>query len=486
VRVRIAPGPTGPFHIGRSRTAVLNWLFARHEGGVFVLRIEDTDRERSKPEHLNGILDSLRWLGLQWDEGPEAGGQYGPYFQMGRLETYQAFISRLEETGKVYRCYCTPAELDALRKHADRERRPFRYPRTCRYLTAEERSEREARGLACALRLAIPTEGATSWVDMVLGEISVANEELDDFIIVRSDGVPVYNFVVVVDDCAMKITHVIRGQDHVSNTPKQILLYEALGEPIPQFGHAPLVVGLEGKKISARFGAEPVLAYGKNGYLPEAVLNYLATVGVSYEGDREIFSPDELVAAFDISRIGKASAAFDQEKLDWMNGVYIRQLPLDEFVRLSLPFLQLRELVSTPPAADEVAYATRALRLEQERVKTLAETPDAVEFFFVDPVYDPEFLVVRKSMREDTARVLEGAIDVVGRAEDFTHDTLERDFRALVDRLELDTTAVFQTVRVAITGRTASPPLFDTMTVIGRWRVQKRLEDAHDALGGRT
>jgi glutamyl-tRNA synthetase len=484
--VRIAPGPTGPFHIGRSRTAVLNWLFARHHDGTFVLRIEDTDRDRSKPEHLSGILESLRWLGLEWDEGPDVGGPYGPYFQMGRLDSYREYARRLEESVRAYRCYCTADELNALRKQADFERRPFRYPRTCRYLTVAERAERESRGSPYALRLAVPTQGTTAWDDLVLGEITVENEELDDFIIVRSDGVPLYNFVVVVDDCTMRITHVIRGQDHVSNTPKQILLYEALGEPMPRFAHTPLVVGLEGKKISARHGAEPVSAYGRDGYMPEAVLNYLATVGASYDGDREIFSAGELVEVFDISKIGKASAAFDPDKLDWMNGVYIRQLPLDEFVRLSLPFLQLRGLVSTPPTPDEIAYATRALELEQERVRTLAETPDAVEFFFGDIVYDPEFLVAKKSTHDDAMRILVGAIDIITRTEKLGHDELEAEFRALADRLGLPTTVVFPTVRVAITGRTASPPLFDTMRVLGRYRVQQRLQDALQTLTGRA
>jgi glutamyl-tRNA synthetase len=327
-------------------------------------------------------------------------------------------------------------------------------------------------------------DGETSWNDLVLGEITYRNSELDDFIIVRSDGVPLYNFVVVVDDCTMRITHVIRGQDHVSNTPKQILLYQALEVTTPTFGHTPLVVGLEGKKMSARHGAEPVSAYAKDGYLSDAVLNYLAIVGASYDGDREIFSPDELVEVFDIAKIGKASAAFDAEKLDWINGVYIRQLPLDEFVRLCLPFLELSNLVSTPPAPDEIAYASRALALEQERVRTLAEAPDAVEFFFKDLVYDPELLVVRKSTTEVAERVLAGAVEAVVRAETFSRNELEADFRALSDELGLNTTIVFATVRIAITGRPASPPLFATMEVLGRYRVQTRLEDALRLLRG--
>ena len=479
VRVRIAPGPTGPFHIGRSRTALLNWLFARHHGGTFVLRIEDTDQKRNKPEHLQSILDSLRWLGLAWDEGPDVGGPYAPYFQMGRLDTYHRCAQQLLDASHAYRCFCTPEELDDLRQQAQREHRAFRYPRICRNLSAEERAERERRGLASVLRLRIPDDGTTCFDDLVLGSISVQNSELDDFVIVKSDGTPTYNFAVVVDDFTMRITHVIRGQDHVPNTPRQLLVYRYLGEEPPQFAHVPLVIGMDRGKISARHGAEPVVAYGEDGYLPDAIVNYLATLGASYDGEREIFSREELIDVFDLGKLGKASPVHNDEKLEWMNGVYIRALPLEEFVQRSLPFLQIRGLVSTATSETDMRYAGRALALEQERVKSLAETPDAVEFFFQDNLaYDPSLLVPRKSSPDGARRILHASLDAIVHVEDFSHQPLDATFRALTDELGLTTRDVFGTVRVAITGRTAAPPLFETMEVLGRERVRTRLERA--------
>ncbi|GAC1444216.1 MAG: glutamate--tRNA ligase [Chloroflexota bacterium] len=479
VRVRIAPGPTGPFHTGRSRTALINWLFARHHGGTFVLRIEDTDQQRSKPEHLHSILESLRWLGLTWDEGPDVGGPYEPYFQMGRLDTYRECADRLIHQGNAYPCYCTAEELDALREQARLDKQPFRYPRTCRDLDDAQRHEREAAGRTPVLRLKIPESGATTFHDLVVGDVTVSNVELDDFVIMRANGVPTYNFAVVVDDLTMKISHVIRGQDHVPNTPRQILVYQYLGEDVPQFAHLPMVLGMDRGKISARNNAQPVTVYGNDGYLPDALTNYLGTIGISYEEEREIFSLAELVEHFDMNKIGKAGAAFDEEKLNWMNGVHIRALPLEEFVSKSLPFLQIRGLVGAPPSGDELEYATQALALEQERVRTLADTPDAVDFFLrSDLVYDPALLVVKKSSPADAARVIQGSLQVIQQVQSFAHDDLEEAFRRLSETLDLKTGIVFGTVRVALTGRTAAPPLFDTMVVLGRERVSKRLEIA--------
>jgi glutamyl-tRNA synthetase len=474
----MAPGPTGAFHIGRTRAAIVNWIFARHHGGTFVLRIEDTDVQRSKPEHLQSILDSLRWLGLTWDEGPEIGGPYAPYFQMGRLDSYSEYCSRLLDSGHAYKCYCTAEELDELRRQAEVDRRPFRYPGTCRNLTPEEQAEREARGLKAAIRLLVPDEGETSWDDLILGQISYRNDEIGDFVIQRSSGIPLYNFTVTIDDLTMQISHVIRGQDHISNTPKQILIYQALGIETPTFGHVPLMVSSEGAKIGARFGASAVVGLADAGYLPEAVFNYMATLGITYEADREIYSRDEIINLFDIGHVSHSPAVFDAEKLDWMNGVYIRNLSLDDFVSRSLPFLQADGLVSATPSDSEIEQATRALALEQERVRTLAETPDAVRFFLTDHVdYDPALLVVKKSSVEDARRVLTSAIEVCAGC-DFTSDALEHAFRNLAETLGLKTGIVFGTIRVAVTGRTAAPPLFATLEVLGRERVLQRLEAA--------
>lgn len=482
VRVRMAPGPTGAFHIGRTRAAIVNWIFARHNGGTFVLRIEDTDAERSKPEHLESILDSLRWLGLTWDEGPEIGGPYAPYFQMGRLQFYAEYCSRLLSSGHAYKCFCTAEELESLRRQAEAEKRPFRYPGTCRALSAQERGAREARGLTSAIRLRVPDEGETSWDDLVLGRISYRNDDIGDFVIQRSNGIPLYNFTVTIDDLTMKISDVIRGQDHISNTPKQILIYEALGVEPPTFGHVPLMVSHEGAKIGARFGASAVVNLADLGYLPDAVFNYMATLGVTYEPDREIYTRDEIIRLFDINHVSRSPAVFDAEKLDWMNGVYIRKLPLDQFVERSLPFLQGRGLVSSTPSSDELEYISRALALEQERVRTLADTPEAVQFFLSDHLdYDPALLIVKKSSVDVARGVLAAAEDICTSA-DFTSENLEAAFRALAESLELKTGVVFGTVRVAVTGRTAAPPLFGTLAVLGRDRVLHRLDAARREL----
>lgn len=483
VRVRIAPGPTGPFHIGRSRAAVLNWLFARHHGGVFVLRIEDTDQQRSKPQHLQGILDSLRWLGMQWDEGPDVGGPYGPYFQMGRLDTYRPYVERLLTSGHAYHCYCTSEELGEARELAQKEHRAYRYARTCRYLTPGEREERNARGLPSVVRLAIEDGGITSFEDMVLGTVSVENSELDDFVLVRDSGIPTYNFAVVVDDLTMHISHVIRGQDHVPNTPRQVLVYRYLDEELPIFAHLPMVLGEDKSKLSARHGAQPVTSYARDGFLSDAIVNYLATLGASYDGEKEIFDRDELVTVFDLNKLGRSGATFSDEKLEWMNGMFIRKLSLEEFVRGSLPYLELRGLIGTPPTDAECAHAKAALALEQERVRTLAETPDAVEFFFQsDLVYDPLNLIGKGASKEDALHILDLSLEAVEQAAEFSHDELEGLFRALAGSLELKTGVVFGTVRVAITGRTAAPPLFDTMVVLGRERVASRLRKARKSL----
>ncbi len=484
VRVRMAPSPTGAFHLGRSRSAVINWLFARHYGGTFVLRIEDTDQARSRPEHLDSILDSFGWLGMDWDEGPGVGGPHAPYFQMARLDTYPPYVERLLTNGHAYRCYCTAAELDEFRAQAQREKRAFRYPRICRNLSAEERQHKEALGLPSVVRLAVAESGRTGWQDLVLGATSVDNSEIDDFIIMRSDSSPTYNFVVVVDDLTMEITHVIRGQDHVPNTPKQILIYQYLGEPLPQFGHVPLVVGLDDQKISARHGAEAVGAWGReHGYLPDAVFNYLATVGIAYEDGREILSREELIRLFDLSKVSRSRARLDEDKIDWMNATYIRALPLEEFVRRSLPFLQMRDLVSTPPREDEIERVRAALRLEQERVHTLEETPEAVEFFLREAlIYDPALLVPKKASVRDALAALEAAEQLVRSAREFSVDELDRCFRQKAEELGIKTSVLFGCTRVAITGRTAAPPLFDTMLVLGRDRVTSRLHEAGDKL----
>lgn len=483
VRVRMAPGPTGPFHIGRTRTALINWLYARHTGGTFVLRIEDTDRNRSRPEHLQTIYDAFRWLDMPWDEGPEVGGPYAPYFQMSRLDSYREYADMLLASGNAYPCYCTSEELEALRRQANEEKRPFRYPGTCRNLTPEERAQREGEGRAAVLRLAIPLAGTVEWDDLLLGPISFQNSELDDFVIMRANGIPLYNFAVAIDDLTMEMTDVIRGQDHISNTPRQIHVYRALGVTPPRFGHVPLVVGLDRSKIGARFGAAPLTSLEQGGYLSEAIFNYFATLGITYGDDREILTREELIELFDLKRVGKAAAVFDEDKLEWMNGVYIRNLPIDEFVRRSLPFLQSAELISTPPTEEEVAYATAALALEQERVRTLAETPEATEPFFLEELaYDPALLVPKKASVEDVRRVFDASLRLLEGTDPFTHDELEPRLRQMTEGLGLKAGISFMALRVAITGRTRTPPLTETMQVLGKDRTLHRIRAAISVL----
>ncbi len=334
------------------------------------------------------------------------------------------------------------------------------------------------------LRLAIPLDGSTTFHDMILGEITVQHQELDDFVIVKTDGIPAYNFAVVVDDITMGISHVIRGQDHVPNTPKQLVLYRLLAQDPPEFAHFPLVMGMEGKKISARYGATALVQMGQAGYLPEAVLNYIAGVGVSFEAEHEIFGRDDLMRLFDLSKVGRSAPAFDEAKLDWMNGVYIRSLPLEDFVHRAQPFLQMRGFISSTPRPEDVEYAARALALEQERVKTLADAPDAIEFFFThDLAYDPALLTPKKSSPEDAVSLLKESERAVTLLQAFDTASLEECFRELVQTLGLKTGIAFMTLRVALTGRTASPPLFDTMVVLGRERVFERLLQALRALG---
>ncbi|MBI4734106.1 MAG: glutamate--tRNA ligase, partial [Rubrobacteridae bacterium] len=354
VRVRFAPSPTGYLHIGGARTALFNWLFARHFGGTFVLRIEDTDRERSTEEAIHAIIDSMKWLGLSWDEGP--------FRQMDRMDRYEEEARRLLDEGKAYKCYCTPDELEAMRKAALDKKEAPKYNRKCAGLTPYEEAKIEAEGCKPVIRFRCPDEGTTLIEDMVKGPVSFENANLDDFIMVRADGIPTYNFAVVVDDFDMKITHVIRGDDHLSNTPRQIVLYQALGYEIPKFGHLPMILGPDKTRLSKRHGATAVESYRDEGYLAPALINYLALLGWGFE-DQTIFALDELIEKFDVGGVGKSPAVFDPAKLDWMNGVYIRELSLDGFVEQIKPLLVKANLIpsTTGEAIDGNDAPTTAL-----------------------------------------------------------------------------------------------------------------------------
>lgn len=477
IRVRFAPSPTGALHMGSARTALFNWLFARHTGGVFILRIEDTDATRSTQASAEGILQGLRWLGLYWDEGPEVGGAFGPYYQSQRLEYYREFAKKLEEKGLAYRCYCTPEELEARRQQAIAEGRGFKYDRKCLHLTDAQRREYESEGRPSVLRFYSSDEGETIVRDVIRGDLRFANQVLDDFVLVRSDGLPTYNFAVVVDDHLMAITHVIRGEDHISNTPRQIQVYEALGLEPPVFAHLPMILGPDRAKLSKRHGAKFIMEWADDGYLPEALVNYLALLGWSYDDSQEIFEiPDELVAKFTLERISKNPAVFDSQKLEWMNGVYLRSLSVEELARRAAPFLQQAGLL--PEAMDEASQRRYEgiIQAVQPRVRTLAEIVDSTRYFFSDEIaWDPK-AVAKHLHKEHVPELLSLLAQQLEQLDTFTADRLEQIFDEVCRRFELKRGDVMQPVRVAVTGGPVSPGMFETLELLGREKAVERLK----------
>lgn len=462
VRTRFAPSPTGYLHIGGVRTALFNWLFARHHKGFFVLRIEDTDQARSRPEYLKAILDGLRWLGLDWDEGP--------YLQSERMHLYREHVERLLAEGKAYRCYCTPEELQRMRQEALAAGRKPKYNGRCRDRV------RERRDLPPVVRFRAKDEGITEVDDLVKGKVVFKNEELDDLVIMRSDGTPTYNFVVVVDDALMGITHVIRGDDHLNNTPRQIQLYQALGYPIPAFAHLPLILGADRTRLSKRHGATSIDAYQQEGYLADALVNYLARLGWS-SGDQEIFSRRELIERFSLERAGRSAGVFNPEKLLWLNGHYIKSYPTEEIARRLIPFLHR---IGIEVEVGERLY--KIVRGLQPRAKTLAEMAQMAAFYFKDDLtYDEEGAC--KYLRPELLPFLRSLITGLHSIGDFTAATLERYFRDLAQRHGVAISQAAQGVRVALTGTTKSPGLFEVMENIGRESVIKRLERVCDYIG---
>ena len=460
VRVRFAPSPTGHLHVGGARTALFNWLFARHHGGTFILRIEDTDRSRSTEEHLAAILDALRWLELDWDEGPPGPG----YRQTERLDLYRAHAGRLVASGRAYYCDCPPAQLEAERKAAEARKETFRYSGRCR-----------ARGLtAGALRLRIPDTGATVVQDLIHGPVVFDHQQLDDWILVRTDGTPTYNFCVVVDDVDMRISHVIRGNDHLSNTPKQVLCYEALGCPVPAFAHVSMILGADRARLSKRHGATSVQAYREQGILPEALVNYLARLGWSH-GDQEIFSRVQLIERFDIKDVSSSGAVFDQAKLEWLSQEYIKASDGARLGALVRPFLAQAGLAA--PDDTRLAAMLETLR---ERAKTLREMVEVGRFYFERPT-SYEATARAKLFTAAGAERLGLLTERLRAVAPFTAPALEALYRELVAALGLKLVDLAQLTRLAVTGRTASPPLFDVLALLGREEVIARLRAAAEA-----
>lgn len=478
IRVRFAPSPTGNLHIGGARTALFNWLFARHNGGAFILRIDDTDFARSTEESKRGILSALRWLGLDWDEGPEVGGPHAPYSQSERLQLYEKAAQELVEKGLAYPCYCTPEELAERRKQAMEEGKAPRYDGRCRHLSQKDRIKLEQQGRRPALRLRIPDTGETVVHDFFRGDVAFANEVLDDFIIVKSNGIPAYNFASVVDDAEMQITHIIRAEEHLSNTPRQILVFQALEKPLPVFAHVPMILAPDRSKLSKRHGATSVEEFRDQGYLPDAILNYLALLGWSPEGEEEILSLSELVRQFSLERVGKTAAIYDTKKLTWINGHYLNEMDLDQAVELAIPFLQKKGLVPGDIPEDLMVYIRKVVEVVRTRVKTLAEIAEASDYFFDDDFTYEEKGIRKHFQKEGVASLLQAAGQRLAKLETFDLETTEETYRNLSEELGVKAGDIIHPTRLALSGRTMGPGLFDIMVILGKEKTLERLERA--------
>jgi glutamyl-tRNA synthetase len=502
VRVRFAPSPTGEPHIGNIRTTVFNWLFARQHGGQFILRIEDTDQRRYTPGGVRAMMEGLRWLGLDWDEGPtksdlsqmtpnedwdgapNVGGPYGPYIQSQRLPLYKEYAEQLVTQGQAYRCDCTPGRLEKVRQAQLANKQPLGYDRHCRSKRPGEVDPNQPH----VIRLAVPLTGTTTLHDLIRGETTWDNSLIDDQVLIKSDGFPTYHLGVVVDDYLMKITHIIRGDDWIPSTPKHILLYQAFGwdMEMPIFAHVPLVRGTDGGKLSKRHGATSITEFRKDGFLPEALFNFLALLGwAPGEGDeQEVFSRDELVQRFDLEHVNKAPAVFSYDKLDWFNGVYIRSLSPTELMKRLMPFM-VSAFNLTEAELRQRADVNQIAPLVQERLKRLIDIGPLVDFLFADEVSpNPKELVGKKMTAEQTLAVLNETINLLEKFEPFEAEPMEQALRELAERAGLKPGPFFTPIRVAVTGKTVSPPLFGSIVALGQKRTIERLKRARQLLGG--
>jgi len=487
VRVRFAPSPTGYFHLGSARTALYDFLIARRTHGQFILRIEDTDRTRYQPDAIPDLLEGMRWLGLWWDEGPEVGGSYGPYYQSDRLPLYQQYAEQLIAAGQAYRCYCSAERLEALRAQQRAAGLPPGYDRHCRQLTRQQISDYEAQGVKPVVRLAVPTEGITAFDDLLRGHIVVENSQLDDLVLLKSDGFPTYHLALVVDDHLMAITHVLRGDEWLSSAPKHVLLYQAFGWEMPMQVHLPLILDPSGKgKLSKRKKTLPdgrqlytyIHDFRQAGYLPEAMVNFLALVGWSYDGQTEFLNRDQLIDAFTLERLNKSPAALSYEKLDHINATYIRRLGLNDLAGRLL-WMMLQEGIQT-----DFDTALRIAPLINERIKTLNEALSWVDFLFSDEItYAPEALIQKKSDLASTVAMLQAAIAAIEPLESWEEQALEAALRAAAEGLGAKPSPFFATLRVACTGKQVTPPLFGSLGLLGKARVLARLRRALAALG---
>jgi nondiscriminating glutamyl-tRNA synthetase len=476
VRVRFAPSPTGPFHIGGARSALFNFLFARKYGGKVILRIEDTDRERSSRESEQDIMNSMGWLGITWDEGPDVGGEFGPYRQMERLSIYEKYVQQLFDKGYAYYCYCTEEELEALRQEQMAKGEMVRYTGRCRDLTEEERKAFEAEGRKAVVRFRVPEEEIIKINDLVRGEVSFESSGIGDFVIVKSDGVPTYNFAVVVDDHEMGITHVIRAEEHLSNTPRQVLIYNALGIPLPEFAHISLILGKDHSKMSKRHGATSINQYMELGYLPEALVNFLALLGWAPEGEEEVLSMEELIAGFSLDRVSKSPAVFDLEKLQWLNGLYIRSSDIERITRMALPYYQKAGYASENPDAEEYEKLKIITSAITKYLNCLSEVPQYAEVFFKkDIVFESQ--EARDLLREEQVpQVLEKLKEKIAAQDSLTPENTKKLLKEITKELKLKGKKVYMPIRIALTGVMHGPELHDLIPVMGAEEVVRRVD----------
>jgi len=473
VRVRMAPSPSGFLHVGTARTTIYNWFFARHHKGKFILRIEDTDPSRSSQEMVDAILESLKWLGLDWEEGP--------HYQSQRTEFYEKYAQKLLGKGKAYFCFCTPQELEKKRKQAIASKVDWHYDRTCLKLSDAEKEEKTRRGEPSAIRLLVP-EGETTFSDLVCGELKKDNKDIDDLIILRSDGTATYNFACVVDDVDMKISHVIRGNDHISNTFKQTLIYKALELTPPHFAHIPLILGKDRAKVSKRHGAVSVMEYEKEGFLAEALVNFLALLGWSPKDNREILSTDQMIELFSLEGVNPSNPIFDQEKLEWMNGEYIRACEDEKLLDLIIPFLIRENLISQDAADQKREWLLKFVSLLKERCKTLKDFAEKGEYFFkFDYQYEPKAASKHFNSTEPAHR-LSAFVDRLSNLDSFEKKEIEEALRTLADEMQIKPAALIHTVRLAATGTSAGPPLFAMLELLGKERVVKRIKKAVETI----
>jgi len=478
IRVRFAPSPTGELHIGGVRTALFNWLFARHHGGKFILRIEDTDILRSQEDFTKSIINNLKWLGLDWDEGPEVGGEYEPYFQSQRLSIYKKYADTLLAEGKAYLCYCSAEELEAKKKKMQASGVPPVYDGRCRNLSKEERKKFESEGRKPTIRFKVSQKDSLKVRDLLRGEVNFDTQFFGDFIILKSDGTPTYNFACTVDDALMKITHVIRGDDHLSNTPRQLLIYKALGFKPPVYAHIPMILGKDGSKLSKRHGATSVSYYREMGYLPWAVVNYLALLGWSTPDSQQFFTREELIQKFSLERVNKSPAIFDLQKLEWMNAEYIRRMKISELAELLVPYLRKKGWIGEEITPSKYEKILRIIELEKDRLKVLSDIIELADFFFEkDFPYDRE-AVEKRLKRDYVCPLLKKIKDAVIKMDFLKEKELEETLRQFSRQLGLSTSEVFHPLRVALTGKMRGPGLFELAAVLGKEEVIRRIDRA--------